>query len=608
MDSTPDPTPSPNGPPVASRGAKPRRLDRRGFLRNSMGALAGLLPGCSLLQRSPVPICPNDASISDPQTPLTVDVHSHVFNGSDLQVQKFIELVLPGQHDGLAKGAAALGGVLQDLAWNLAPNARDELKTLAVLQSSFEKCDPTALQVKLNNLRQSGYELARSQLQAAVTRRRPAQAPRASNFGELLSLEAQAPNATARTDLIIQHLPESYETYRLQRDRRALAAPAAAPSPAGIIDFVVQNFQYRYVSVCDYLNNYSSGKARKIDLLVASLVDFDWWLAKGQPTPSSLSDQVLAMEQIAIATGGRVHAFVPFDPLREVAFRNGKTAQSSLALVRDAVVSHGCIGVKMYPPMGFAASGNADLDVWRAKPWLPDIVNGSDFGRQLDAALADLYRWCIEEQVPIMAHTNFSNGAAPELAELATARHWKPVFDAIDTNAGKKLRVNFGHFGDTSLVEDGTTRSDAFMALMHVAPLQSGALAFADASYFSDVLDHADGLRAVLKTLYLSPSQQQPRLLGKRLMYGSDWEMSLPELGVDRYLTAFETVFAKLQADLAKLDPAWNSLEDDFFGRNAAVYLGLRKGGATRARLDKFYGRRVSPPDWARKVDALGSM
>ena len=74
---------------------------------------------------------------------------------------------------------------------------------------------------------------------------------------------------------------------------------------------------------------------------------------------------------------------------------------------------------------------------------------------------------------------------------VATARYWKKAPDELDLQKARKLRVNFGHFGDSVIVEDGTNRSEAFIALMSATADKPGAMAYADPSYFSDVLDNA---------------------------------------------------------------------------------------------------------------------
>lgn len=97
----------------------------------------------------------------------------------------------------------------------------------------------------------------------------------------------------------------------------------------GAYAFVLQNFQYRYVSVHDYLSTYNRPGQRVVDLMLPSMVDYDFWLKKGARTHTSLATQAHVMRQMAIVTGGRVHAFVPFDPLRQVAFALKKTPEDS---------------------------------------------------------------------------------------------------------------------------------------------------------------------------------------------------------------------------------------------------------------------------------------
>jgi len=561
---------------------------RRAFLRVGAGLVTLALPGCCLLRpRQLTPFCPNDPNIASATTPLTVDVHAHIFNGTDLQVTRFIELVVDKQNDTFARAAKLLGGVLQQLAWERAPTAKEERAALGNLHDALGRCEPVMQPAAVTLAKEEGYVRAKRELTAALNRT------------QAMPGAPVAPDSAA-AQALIRALPASYSEYLLRKPGPGAAAAPGGADVAGLIDFVIQNFQYRYVSAHDYLLTFSRGATRKIDLLVASLVDYDWWLAKGEPTPSSLREQVELMGQIAIATGGRVHAFVPFDPFREVMARG-----SALTLVKDAVTMHGAMGVKLYPPMGFAPIGNAGATIWKGKDWLPGVVYGDQFGTQLDTVLAEFFSWCIEEEVPVMAHANRSNGPDPEFEKLALADRWKIALERLDQRPDRKLRINFGHFGDTTPVADGPSRSEAFVALMKATPASAGAMAFADASYFSDILDNALKLQAILENLYLL-AQDQPGLLANRLMYGSDWEMSLIERNVESYLGGFQATFAKIEANLSARDPAFKGLADRFFGGNAARYLGLARGQRNRARIDAFYARNgIADPHWMKKVDAL---
>lgn len=113
-------------------------------------------------------------------------------------------------------------------------------------------------------------------------------------------------------------------------------------------------------------------------------LDYDYWLTSGESTPTTISSQVDVMETVSIVTGGRVHAFVPFDPLRQVAFKLRLTSTDSFTLVKKAIEERGSVGVKLYPPMGFPAYGNAELPngFWR-RDWLPSWTARPEMGQLL---------------------------------------------------------------------------------------------------------------------------------------------------------------------------------------------------------------------------------
>jgi hypothetical protein len=351
------------------------------------------------------------------------------------------------------------------------------------------------------------------------------------------------------------------------------------------------------VNVFDFLTEYSSGRARKLDLIVCHFLDFDWPLARGRPTMTPIADQIDVMEQISILTGGRVHCYVPFDPMKQVAHDLQYPTESPMDLVRKAI-SQGCIGVKLYPPMGYAPSGNASLGrgFWN-RTWLPDeIKRVRNFGDLLDRALLQLYSWCIANDVPIMAHTSPSEGPCADFENLTAAKYWG--------NVPNGLRVNFGHFGDTELADGKDTKTLAYCNLMG-GPGSHGANYYADAAYLSHALSGRGQLTEALRDLFRKTKSKGPAALARRLMYGSDWEMLVIEgTASENYLRNFEQILLELDRDSSL--GAQGKLSARFFGVNAANYLSLRPGSATRARLDSFYlTRGVRTPQWAQKVDAL---
>ena len=57
------------------------------------------------------------------------------------------------------------------------------------------------------------------------------------------------------------------------------------------------------------------------------------------------------------------------------------------------------------------------LDAKSGKPAL-------DLGQRLDDVLAEFYCWCVDHDVPVMAHTSASNGTCPEFMKLAGSKYW----------------------------------------------------------------------------------------------------------------------------------------------------------------------------------------
>ncbi len=265
-------------------------------------------------------MCPKSPDVSFPGGPLTIDAHCHVFNGTDLQISAFLSKVAVRQDSAMGMGARVLGDVLQALAWSFAPDGtteRDELRKIAL---ALKSCDQGAEQRELAALRQKAYSTGRGQLQEGVKNSNQFRSLQDKTRGMDLTFLEALRRAQAEAIRQIDALPESVEDYRAMRGAQTLSAlSSGGRSAAGMIDFVLQNFQYRYVSVHDYLRTYNQPGVRVVDLMLPSLVDYDWWLAMGQPTRTTLEMQVKVMREISILTGGRVHAFVPFDPLRQVA-------------------------------------------------------------------------------------------------------------------------------------------------------------------------------------------------------------------------------------------------------------------------------------------------
>lgn len=589
-------------------------LSRRRALVVAASAVASTsVSGCACLFGIK-PVCPESPEVSYPKGPLTIDAHCHVFNGTDLQVRDFLSKVAIQQKGVLGYAANLLAGILQGLNWALAPDGQSELDELKGVAQSLETCARPEVAARVGALRQKAYSVGRGQLRAAL-RLSERYGPELNAFTNKLSPFGLTAEARARFEVIseIESLPEDVEQYRAMRKSvQPSALSVNGESASGLIHFVLQNFQYRYVSVHDYLRTYDEPGVRVVDLMLPSMVDYDWWISLGGETPTPLAKQVQVMERISVLTGGRVHGFVAYDPLRQVASDLGFGKGDPLAVVKDAVDNRGCVGVKLYPPMGFAPYGNAKVQATKgphfwARKWLPHWTDRPDLGHLLDGAMSKLLHWCEDNQVPVMAHTNPSNGVTKDFEELAGPSYWEAALDLVP-----KLRVNFGHFGDTSIVEDGqdgVRRASEFAKLMTAhGSSRPGSFAYADAGYFVEVMNRRPAMLEDLRRLYDDTAPKLDASLASRFLYGTDWEMTLTEGDVNTYMSQFVELFNSMEQRPALQAQGLDNLSSRFFGINAVDFLGLRKGGAARERLDRFYkGNGVPTPDWMSKVDKLQS-
>jgi Predicted metal-dependent hydrolase of the TIM-barrel fold len=535
-------------------------------------------------------LCPDDPGISDLAAPLTIDTHAHFFNGRDLQVRQFLSqtnISRDSELYSLVDGASAL---LQALAWRRAPDAKRERGAIIRYTDAMKRCGSGAdIRTAAIASFQEGYAIGRRELQKAS-----GLIERSNSAGGAALLGSASPDGGLGT--AIRALPESFEKFESERKSSAKLL-GGDKTAAGYLRFILHSFNYRHINAISYLESYSKDSSRKIDLVVASMVDYDWWLARGAATPTSLAEQVDLMANISILLDGRVHGFVPFCPFREIMTMKSDGLGDSMRLVRFAVETHGFIGVKLYPPMGFAAFGNSNRDVWRDKPGLPSAARDQDFGKRLDAAMARLFAWCLEQDVPIMAHSNHSNGPNEDFKNLAGSEGWQ---QALQRFPG--LSVSFGHFGDSDLEDHKGENTRRFLALMTSEARSAGARAFSDSGYFAGVLTNQLKMRDVLLDLY----KAVPGVVCERLMYGSDWSMILTQKNSENYLADFAEVIERVERVAPDLGARNGRLADAFFGRNAAEFLGLLSGRGNRRRLEAFYGlHNIEPPDWMRKVDAI---
>jgi len=336
---------------------------------------------------------------------------------------------------------------------------------------------------------------------------------------------------------------------------------------------------YRETIIETYYSLYDPRQTRII-LTAPAIVDYNYWLDDQSASP--LRAQVELMSRLSLRQKRPMHGYVAFDPLREVKRKPGRP--SALSLVQEAVMKRGFLGVKLYSPMGFKPTGNAEKNM--TFPAFA-LQNDQSLGVALDKALDELYAWCDANEVPILAHTTDSQSAGPDYAGRAEPKFWERVVKKYPN-----LRLNLAHFGNFSqaIGESGATKPYEKTWEYEIASYIKGGRypnVYTDISFFSWVLDGATAKDqvAVVKKFFHKYFEADPKC--ERLMYGTDWNMTARKTGVAEYAGSIEVFFRDLGLNEAQLD--------NLFYKNALRYLGLGEPGMATDRLKAFYTTAGKP-------------
>jgi predicted TIM-barrel fold metal-dependent hydrolase len=457
--------------------------------------------------------------------PLVVDVHCHNFNASDLPIAGFSAHVMPFLSD--------LSSELTDLPERL-------YRTIAEkVEAALNLAAPTA-----------ATELADLQSNPTAPWPAPVSAePKADQIADAVADGADWLAAALRRKADVhQVLRRAAQVVNMiSRSRAAITATLADTYP-------------------------------QVALFVPMLVDYDGWVGKG-PAKSKLADQILVQGALARKTittplganHSLVHPFVAFDPKRP----------DGLALVQTAVEQQGFIGVKVYPPVGFAPARNECL------------LSKQQPGKAIDDALDGLYAYCAKNDVPITTHCSTANEFGLGLRDLVEPRRWEPVLAKYP-----KLRLNLGHFGHAA----GAESSRGFRAC-EAWIRQATALIDRYDNVYGDLSGSAfngspESAASYAKLLQIA-FDRAPGKTTKRIMYGSDWWLNRFFDGAPTYLSTFRTQFAKSF-------PGRTELHADVLGANALRFLGFRDEGGARSangeRLASVYKSAGQPaPAWLGK-------
>lgn len=518
---------------------------RRGFLQIIVALSATVLSACAW---RPAPL-PEDGI---PQRRL-IDAHCHTFNITDLPAATFVQQSILG----VTPGSPAANLLL-------------------------------ALLLKIQKALSAGVVTAASEADGAFLTDEP---------------PPLSPEDKRRLQKDVQAAEEALAGARAEGLLKCPEGPSPSPNIASIYSWF-KSFRSSRRKQVQRLSVALSDGGYQPELLCPALVDYSNWLRQSLESP--LPDQVDAMAVVSANPDlPPVHGYVAFDPLRRALVRTGKpTIDGSwdpLELTRTALRDKGFAGVKIYPPMGFRASGNANSG--QAYPAHVTAAFGSNeaVGAELDRSLDELWQLCIEEDAPVMAHAAASNGSRRGYGSRADPTYWFPV-----ARKHPELRILLAHFGryrdqaaeygpptqcpDDELPFDRTW--DA--AVGRFIEANPDSRLFIDLSYLSDLF-HSQWRRRAIDGFrqYLSFDPD-----GRHVVFGSDWVM----LGIEKEWHSKPRYPDRVAQFLAEagLGPA---AIDGILYQNALRYLGLTRGSPVHARLQGFQRRQVRAPKQLPAID-----
>jgi predicted TIM-barrel fold metal-dependent hydrolase len=463
------------------------------------------------------------------------DAHAHFFNAADVPVNGFLAKSVAHSiaDDRVRELLIALAPVAEFLGKTLAPSPKVEMERLCPPASRVSTMSLKEQSIDLDSTIERERQNAADALFEEISRR-------STPIPSIVNDAMQRTQGIRPNSLLLDRPAFSREFVR-ESVRRGSATSEPSTDrlrPMFRADMVleevrlasIQNaFQFigfmlspRHHNLRTYIKRFSEGSpSLPLSGCFGAMVDFNYWL-DCPSAASNMRDQVLLHEQMALLSSGFLMPLVAYNPWVDI-----EESDASLKTVEWAVKEHGCVGVKIYPPMGFYPFGNADNPLTGSAEKRPDL-------KKLDEKLGQLYSKCQELDVPVMAHANESNGRDFPHDKLAGVKGWQLVNDtAPDIHS---LYVNVGHFGGATVHDDGDWNAD-FTTLMNTA---KNATVYADLGFWDELLTSQlarDRLQEALKR-----PVGNGKTVADRTMYGSDWLMLSQVPGWEGYADGVASV------------------------------------------------------------------
>jgi predicted TIM-barrel fold metal-dependent hydrolase len=553
--------------------------------RKALLTLAGMA-ALSALGRAPaqsrsVPLPGRSASA---RSIPTIDVHCHVFNARDLPIPGFVtDVYLNDLPKAIEIPAGTVIWFVSQLMDAVAISARDEANDLEKNPRPFFEFKPLSRTLLVaDRVRRTVQRLslptpqvesetdaldrriAAALKQASAQRSIPLQMPSADQRQAFLRRLAGFGNPAFSTNPLLGLTPDSI----------ALGASKAPAELLGVL-YLASLLTLPRAELTDTLAKLPTRYASDVRFFAPALVDYSYWLDDFENV-SSLDDQIRVMSDVAARKGRpfAVHPYVSFCPWRQI------VEPKQFDSVQQAIRDGGFVGVKLYPVMGFLPTGNAKAD----PSAYPEKLRNTrpDWASALDDALTNLYKWCVQEEVPILAHCSDSQAPSADAGLRGGPKGWR---DAVAIDGVSSLRLNLGHLGGLwDLAKP--SHNDWTQSVVQIIA-DPGNNLYADISDYASILhrpatsDAADD--KAVSSAVTGFLRQYPAAKSK-LMYGSDWVMLSKDLGAERYYPSMRD----------RLPAEWGLDAPAYLGANAARFIGLSKSkgrppGKTRLRLEAFY-------------------
>ncbi len=234
----------------------------------------------------------------------------------------------------------------------------------------------------------------------------------------------------------------------------------------------------------------------------------------------------------ALRYPGRVLPFAKVNPLRKESFK----------LMRESVESGACVGLKLYPSLGYKIQGGV---------------------------MDDVLRYCDQHDLPVLQHCNDKGfRKSPKDAQFCNPRHWIPVLDSLPG-----IKICFAHFGGQSQngkpvwtrnpMPEESWASD-ILEMMGQYP----GRVYADVSYHSEQNDTPEATKNYRKNILAVLSDDRYR---KQVLWGTDFHLLRMDSTDTDYTSGFRTL-----TDIENFDLISQ--------HNPADFLGLPVFGKTEGR------------------------